>query len=238
MTDKPLISVIIPVFNHARALEKSLRTLCEQKYRPIEALIIDDGSTDNLQEVISGYIEMLSRAGIATRFITQKNQGAAAARNVGIQAAQGTYLICWDADTIADRTMLEKLEHALSSHSDNAFSYCSFRFGWKTMRGRSFDISALRKVNYIDTTTLVRSADMILFDPTLKRFQDWDVWLTLAAAGKKGIFVPETLFSKIVHGRKGYSAWFPAFFLRLPWKTARVKNYEVARSQIIKKHHL
>lgn len=236
--EKKLISVVIPVFNHAAALSASLSTLARQTYRPLEAVIVDDGSTDDFAAHISEYRSILESAGINCAIISQQNQGAPTARNRGIAESTGEFVICWDADTIAEPDMIEKLHAALALHPAAAFSYSRFFFGFKRMMSAPFDPALLRKTNYIDTTSLVRRSDMVLFDPTLKRFQDWDIWLTLAEKGKSGVFVPEFLFKKIVRGRKGYSRWFPSFFLRLPWKTARVRAYLAARERIALKHHL
>lgn len=234
----PLISVIIPVYNHAAALHQSLQTLCAQTYRPLEVIIINDGSTDDFEKHIPEYKRALDAAHLETTIINQVNQGAPTARNRGILASHGEYIICWDADTLARPSMLEQLYGALLHNPAVSFSYCSFDFGFKRIKSRPFNTEFLRRANYIDTTSLVRRTDMVLFDPSLKRFQDWDVWLTMAEKGKMGIFVQQVLFKKIIRGRKGYSAWFPAFFLRLPWKTARVQEYLAARERLSFKHHL
>ena len=81
------------------------------------------------------------------------------------------------------------------------------------------------------------------FDEHLKRFHDWDVWLTLAARGKNGVFLKKNLFHVIVHGpsRIG-SAWLPRVAYRIPWKKLgfvpkRIQSYERAREAICEKHH-
>jgi glycosyltransferase involved in cell wall biosynthesis len=234
----PRISVIIPVFNHATALAKSLRTLAEQTYRPLEVVIVNDGSTDNFSAHEDEFRQILVGAEIAVRIITQKNQGAPAARNRGLVESTGSLVICWDADTLARATMLAELYKALKDHPEASFSYCQFRFGLKLIKSAPFNTELLRRQNYIDTTSLVRREHMVCFDESLKRFQDWDVWLTLAKQGRVGVYVPKPLFEKIVHGRKGYSAWFPSFFLKFPWKTAKVRRYLEARQVIFKKHGL
>lgn len=234
----PSISVIIPVFNHATALAKSLRTLVQQTYRPLEVIIVNDGSTDDFLAHEDEFRCILSNAEVNVQIISQKNQGAPAARNRGLTESRGAFVICWDADTLARPTMLAELYKALQVNQAASFSYCQFRFGLKLIKSAPFDTELLKRQNYIDTTSLVRREHMIRFDESLKRFQDWDVWLTLAQQGRVGAYVPKPLFEKIVHGRKGYSAWFPSFFLKLPWKTAKVRRYLEARQIIFEKHGL
>ena len=232
----PLISIVIPVYNHAKALAESLRSLVRQTYRPLEIIIVNDGSTDGFLEQREVYTSILETAGLKTSIISQANQGASGARNRGLAEACGEFVICWDADTVAEPTMLEQLYQALLTHPEASFAYSPYYFGTKLIKSSAFDPVLLKKINYIDTTSLVRRDHMIAFDPTLKRFQDWDLWLSMVEKGRKGIFVPHPLFKKIVRGRKGYSAWFPSFFLKLPWKTARVRAYYAARDHLFKKH--
>lgn len=228
-----LISVIIPVYNHASALEKSLFSLFRQTHRPLEVIIANDGSTDEFDKVVE---KVRAKINLDIKIITQKHQGASTARNRGFVEAVGQYVIFWDADTIADPRMLEKMFAALENNPDKSYAYSQFRFGWKKMPSHPFDAEMLRKNNYIDTVSLIRRADFTGFDEKLKRFQDWDLWLTLLEKNKTGVFVPEVLYKKLVGLRRGISAWLPGFVYRLPWKIKPVREYIAAREIILKKH--
>ena len=107
-TKNPLISVIIPVYNHAHTLRRCLESVCDQIYRPLEVVVVNDGSTDNFEEVINK-LQVLIRKLPNFQVINQRNLGSPAARNRGFQASQGDYVIFWDADTIAKPNMLEKM---------------------------------------------------------------------------------------------------------------------------------
>lgn len=231
-----LISIIIPVYNHAHTLERSFDSIVAQSYRPLEVIVVDDGSTDNLQTII-GKIKFKIKD-LDFKFVQQKNFGAAAARNHGLQEAKGEYVIFWDADTIARPEMLERLKKQLDEHPEASYAYCRYKFGWKKMKSQEFSAEDLKKYNYIDTTSLIRKADVTVFDESLKRLQDWDLWLTLLEKNKTGVFVPEVLFKKLVRGRSGISSWLPSFIYRLPWKIRSVREYEEARSVVLKKHRL
>lgn len=234
----PLISVVIPVYNHAKRIENSLRSLHRQSYRPLEVIIVDDGSTDNLPEVIHKVQSSEWGKSLQIKFIQQENKGAGAARNLGLKDATGQLVIFWDADTVGKPKMLEMMFDILQHHPKASYAYSQFRFGWKKIRCGAFVPEKLKKANYIDTTSLIRREAVYPFDENLKRFQDWDLWLTLLEKNRTGIFIPEVLFKKEVAGRKGYSSWIPSFMFRLPFKTGKVRAYETAREIVLVKHRL
>ncbi|MFA5062062.1 MAG: glycosyltransferase family A protein [Patescibacteria group bacterium] len=235
----PLISVIIPVYNHAHTIKKCISDILAQTYQPIEIIIVNDGSTDNFQQAISD----LKNSDI--KIFSQENKGAPSARNLGFAQSKGEYVIFWDADTIARPDMLEKMYKALRDNSETSCAYSKFKFGWKTMQSHEFDPGLLKKLNYIDVTSLVRRSALTdlrpsagPWDESIKRFQDWDLWLSLLEKNKTGVFVPEVLYKKVVGNRKGISAWLPSFMYNLPWKIKKVADYEEAKAIVLKKHGL
>lgn len=96
----PLISVIIPVFNAEKYIGKSLESVLNQTYENIEVICVNDGSTDNSLEILSGYAN-------SVQIISQTNKGAASARNAGLKAAKGAYIKFWDSDDIMNETHIE-----------------------------------------------------------------------------------------------------------------------------------
>lgn len=233
----PLISVIIPTYQHATSLPGCLESLFAQTYRPIEIIVVDDGSTDNTQDVLARYAERIT-------IVKQENEGANPARNRGLKEAKGEYVIFCDADVKMTPKMLEKMFEALQRHPEASYAYSGFWFGWKHFKGVVFDANQLRKLNFVHTSSLVRRADFPGFDEHIRRLQDWDVWLTMLEQGKTGVLVPETLFSVSIDGASRIgSSWLPAFVYRLPWqrlawKPRRVQKYEEAREIIKRKHRL
>lgn len=89
----PLVSVIIPVFNGERYLREAVQSVLDQKYSPVEIIVVDDGSTDGTATVARCFSETV-------RYLHQTNQGPAAARNRGIEHAQGDLLAFADADDL------------------------------------------------------------------------------------------------------------------------------------------
>jgi len=90
MSFKPLVSVIIPCYNHARYLAKAIESINIQDYPNIEIVVIDDGSTEDIESVTNNFKEV--------KYIRQSNKGLCAARNTGIKESRGDYLLFLDAD--------------------------------------------------------------------------------------------------------------------------------------------
>ena len=227
------LSIIIPSYNHADTIAICLDSILNQSRKADEIIVVDDGSTDNTQKALDTYRRHI-------KSIVQHNQGAPVARNNGFAASSGELVMFCDSDVRMKPNMLERLEQALEQHNDASFAYGSFRWGLKGFRAMPFSREELEKKNYIHTTALIRREHFPGFDPELKRFQDWDLWLTMSEQGHNGVFVDEELFTIVLNdgGRMGISKWIPKFLYSLPWKIPAVKKYEQAREIIYKKHNI
>jgi len=105
--EQPLVSVIIPVYNGARYLRETLESVFAQTYRPIEVIVVDDGSVDDSGVIAQSFPEV--------HYIRQANQGVAAARNNGIEAARGEYFAFLDQDDLWTPEKLKvQIDHLLS----------------------------------------------------------------------------------------------------------------------------
>ena len=91
--EKPLVSVIIPVYNCERYLAEAIESILSQTYQPYEIIVVDDGSTDNSAAVAKSF-------GSVVKYCYQTNSGSAAARNHGIHLAKGRFFAFLDADDI------------------------------------------------------------------------------------------------------------------------------------------
>ena len=115
MTD--LISIIVPVYNVENLVEKTLHSICTQTYKNLQILLINAGSTDGSLAICKDWEQKDSRI----RVYTQQNSGVAAARNRGMELAEGKYLMFVDADDWIEPKMLETLhELAETYHADVA----------------------------------------------------------------------------------------------------------------------
>lgn len=231
MNEPSRISVIIPVYGRTNLLEQCLASFAASELQPFEIIIVDDGNVAS----VSDEIVKTARGHHLIRL--PKNSGAPAARNAGARAANGEMLFFADADICINPTALAALLHALRENPRAAFAYGDFDYGSIHMLGKSFSAEQLRRQNYISTMSLVRTEHFPGFDEDLTRFQDWDLWLTIAERGGLGSYVPQTIFKAAPGG--SISTWIPSlvvkyaqFFMWIP----RVREYMQAREIILKKH--
>jgi glycosyltransferase involved in cell wall biosynthesis len=103
--NNPKVSVVMPVYNVADYLESTLNDVANQSLKDIEIICVDDGSTDGSDKILDEYAKKDARITV----IHQQNQYAGVARNNGLAAAKGKYVIFWDSDDIFDINALEKL---------------------------------------------------------------------------------------------------------------------------------
>ena len=104
-TAEPLISVIVPVYNAAGSLHRSLRSVLAQTLSDFELIVVDDCSTDGSADILRGYEALDDRVRILS---TEKNSGPGVARNVGLQNARGRYIAFLDSDDFWMKHKLEK----------------------------------------------------------------------------------------------------------------------------------
>ncbi len=114
-----MISVIVPVYNRKETLVRCVKSLLDQTFSDLEIILVDDGSTDGSGAVCNA----LSREDIRIRVIHKENGGVSSARNAGIEAAKGEYLMFMDSDDYAELQMAEKL---LKSIGDDDIAICGF----------------------------------------------------------------------------------------------------------------
>ena len=111
LTENDIISVIIPVYNEEAHLTRCLESVLSQTYGNLEIITVDDGSTDRSPEILKEYAAKDKRI----KIISKENGGASTARNMGIEAAEGSYIGFVDADDWAEEGMYEALYSYLST---------------------------------------------------------------------------------------------------------------------------
>jgi len=230
-----MISIIIPVYNQADHLDKCLTSIEKQIYINYEIIIVDDGSDDHIGTVVKKYRQIF---GLKMAYFEQANQGASAARNRGAELAKGEYIIFCDADIIMKPAMLESMLRTLRTNPGASFCYSSFFWGRKKFKLWPFDAEKLKQMPYINTASLIKKEHFPGFDEGLKKFQDWDLWLTMVEAGHTGIWFNQILYKVNTGGAQTMSRWLPGpIYKLLPFLPA-VKRYNQAKAIIMKKHNL
>lgn len=192
-----LVSVIIPTFNGQRWVADSLRAVSAQTHPSLEIIVVDDGSTD-------GTCEVVRQVAPHARLLTQANARVSAARNAGLAAAQGEFVIFLDQDDIWHPQQLARQVAWMQQHADCGAVVCRYHH-WYPAHGQYpapaavwppdpglvsdpeftgwvyhqflFDCWALT------SGTLMRRAAVLAaggFDTHLSYSEDWDLWLRLS----------------------------------------------------------
>ena len=163
----PLVSVIIPNYNHARFLDQRLQSVLDQTYRNIEVIILDDCSTDNSLEVIEKY---RSDTRIVDVIVNEKNSGNTFLQwDKGIHLAQGELVWIAESDDYCELNMLEELVKAISKHSKTVIAYTDMvsvnESGDPLTPWKDFPHSPIKKGEIAPTAnyTLIRVTEKIKF---------------------------------------------------------------------------
>lgn len=230
------LAIVIPCFNHADILRRTLENICHQTRSADELVVVDDGSADNPEAVVKEFSDRLP-----IKFIRlSENRGAPYARNLGAVQTTAPLILFLDADAELVPDALQTLTDALVRQPQAGFAYSNFFWGTKRFRGRPFDFEALKQRNFIHTSSLIRRSAFPGFDESLKKFQDWDLWLTMARRGSFGVWIDRELY-RIQPRREGMSRWLPRVAFWIPWSRLGfvpkdLTKYREAEEIVRKKH--
>jgi glycosyltransferase involved in cell wall biosynthesis len=181
------VSIVIPCFNHGEMLRETLESVERARNANLaEVIIVNDGSTD---PTTCAYFEELSHS--AYKVIHQPNRGLGPARNTGIKAAQGEFILPLDSDNYIREPYLNSGVNVLLERPDVGVVYGDAEyFGEELGRWRvgAFDLRRLVKGNYIDACALYRRAiweSVGGYDEAMPwmGWEDWDFWLRVALRG-------------------------------------------------------
>jgi len=194
--DSPtLVSIIIPVYNAEKYILETIKSVLSQDYKPIEIIVIDDGSTDNTAKIIKSLNTEI-------RYVFQENQGVSAARNHGFKLSEGQYLCFLDADDwYYPQNIKEKVNYFLHNPS------CGLIHSWveitdrnlnikKTVMGKEGENITQEVLNFIPTAIPSPSNVMLKrsvineiggFDLNLSTSADFDMWLRITHKFKVGM---------------------------------------------------
>jgi glycosyltransferase involved in cell wall biosynthesis len=182
----PLVSIIIPNYNHGRYIADAIASILAQAYRRFEIIVVDDGSTDNSREIVAQY-------GDAVTYIWQENQGLSAARNTGIKAANGDYIALLDADDMYEPDFLSTLVFSMLANPDADGIYCGYQFVDDINRplpgGEARSIPSDRLYQHLLYGNFLVPESILIhrgcyetagpFDESLRACEDWDMWLRI-----------------------------------------------------------
>jgi hypothetical protein len=182
------VSVVIPCFNHGEYLAEAIESALGQTMRAFEVIVVNDGSTDDTSTVTRRYPRV--------RLIEQPNRGLSAARNAGITAARGRYILCLDADDMLMPTAIEDMLGLDDIVCPSVRTFGSTESVWIPPLAHP-TVSDFAKANHcICAAMFLREAwervggyDEVMRDG----WEDWDFWARVAHAGSTFTVVSDEL---------------------------------------------
>lgn len=195
-----LVSIIIPCYNYGSLLPETLGNIQKQSWADWEALIIDDGSTDDTAEIARRFAAGDSRF----RYFRQENRGLSAARNAGLAQTRGGYIQFLDADDLLSPAKIRQQIHYMQAHEEVDISYTQCYYFADEEPGKLFPDYEMRNVEWMPKTSgrgetviaalternimpvnspLLRKKVLEKvsgFDTGMKSLEDWDFWIKCA----------------------------------------------------------
>jgi glycosyltransferase involved in cell wall biosynthesis len=208
---RPLVSVIIPAYGASAYIAAALESVFQQTFSSYEVVVINDGSPDTpaLEAALQPYLSRL-------RYFRQQNRGPSAARNLGIGEARGRYVAMLDSDDLWLPHHLARQVDYLTGDAELGLIYSnSMQFRDREVVGTAFETvpqtkpvtleSLLAEHCTVNTSSVVVSRDALLkaglFDESLNRCEDFDLWLRLAGQGVQMTYDSDVqVFHRLGHG--------------------------------------
>ena len=219
-----LVSVIVPSYNCAEYIAETLSSLRAQSYSRWEAIVVDDGSTDDTEDVVSAIADVDSRV----KYVFQSNSGVSAARNLGVSLASGRFIVFLDADDLITPSVLLahvenfKLSPALGiscvgvqyfsddSPGQRYSDYLLCRTGCggnQYFGGGEVTFPEFIKKNWLPLQSAMFDAALIgkvgCFDESMRALEDWEYVLRSIVSGAVILFAGESSALALVRVRVG-----------------------------------
>jgi glycosyltransferase involved in cell wall biosynthesis len=194
---RPLVSVIIPVYNGAKFIAEAIESVCVQNYEPLEIIIVDDGSTDDTSSVVRSFKDI--------HYIRQENHGCAAARNTGITESRGDLLAFLDADDYWAANKLHVQVGCLLSHPDIGYTLGRQRNFLERGTDRPFWLKEEHLLEehtgFLPTLVIHRRIfDTVgLFNTNFRISEDVEWFCRVKDAGIPMMVVPEVVLYRRIH---------------------------------------
>ena len=213
-SDRPRVSVVIPVFNRLQFLGAAIESVLRQSYPNIEVIVVDDGSPLDPGPVVAQY-------GSRLRLIRKANGGLASARNYGVAHAAGDYLLFLDDDDFLEPRAIDLLVAALQANPASAWAAGKFAYvgerGERLSRthqcqyasGDVYERMIFNNLMGAPSVVLIRTdaiKELGLFDESLLLSEDWDLWLS-AAKRFPLVVISDIVTNYRIHGQQISKQW-------------------------------
>jgi hypothetical protein len=197
---RPRVSVLVTLYDYGEWIGRALTSVVENRYRDVELVIVDDGSTDDSLERARAWVA--DHRYVPALLVRHRvNGGLPHARNTALGLARGELSFILDADNELYPHALERLVAALDARDDAAFAYGMLQNFYADVVGglrntRPWEPARFRIANYIDATALFRT-DVLrrlggyTTDRVFYGWEDYELWCRIATSGARGVLVPE-----------------------------------------------
>lgn len=201
--EQPIISIIVPCYNGEQFLHETLGCLQQQTISQWECIVVNDGSTDRSADIVREYRQKDNRY----KLIDKQNEGPSVARNIGIKASRGRYILPLDSDDLIHSAYAETAVVYLESHPKTKLVYCEAEyFGKRTGRWQlpDYNHDLLLWSNPVFCSAVFRRSDFDLtsgYNPKMRHgIEDWDFWLSLLGPDDEVYRIPKVMFYYRQHG--------------------------------------
>ncbi len=187
----PRISIIIPCYNQGDYLEDCLESAYNQTMQAYEILVINDGSTDDSQEIAERYMfKEFPLIASPVRVINQVNKGLASARNTGIMNATGDYVFFLDADDILEEHAIERITQEIMATNADIIAPSFREFG----KSEREDLKVANRLGYFQAIRRSSLCEVGGYNPKMKwGYEDYDLTFDLFKRGKTIVVLQEPL---------------------------------------------
>ena len=228
--NKPLVSVVIPIYNGGIFLEQTINSILNQTYFHLELILVNDASTDDTTlKILSMFKDKDQRIKIVHH---QKNQGVAQTRNHGLQVANGKYYAVMDQDDISLPGRIEDEVNYLEQHPDvfavggqvDTINQCSALVGQRSYPVSDSDIRKMLPIRspFCNPTMLIRSSlmkELNYYDTQFSNSEEYDLWFKITQSGKVA-----NLPNKVLQYRIGPFQTSRKQIRNVLWNTIQIKK--------------
>lgn len=192
----PDFSIIMPTYNRAFCITNAIDSILIQEYKNWELIIIDDGSTDETEELIrKKYQDYLESGQI--QYIKSDHVGVSKARNIGLEKAKYDWIGYLDTDNTLCSNYFEVFVQAIQQNETTKIFYAQSQ-SENRITGQDFDRQALEKSNFIDLGAFIHKKELFTqfggFNENLKRLVDWDLILKYTKENVP-VFIPKVVLN-------------------------------------------
>ncbi|WZL88439.1 glycosyltransferase family A protein [Salinimicrobium sp. 3283s] len=182
----PLVSVVVPCFRQGQFLPEALQSVLDQTYHNWECIVVNDGSSDNTEQVAAAWLKKDKRF----NYLYQENSGVSSARNTGIAHSKGEYILPLDADDRIAPEYIEKAVEAFLISPDLTLVYCEAeKFDEESGKWNlaPFSLHTMSRKNVIFCSALYKKKDwerVCGYDINMSTgIEDWEFWIALLKHG-------------------------------------------------------